>query len=92
MNTLKYTMSTNCKRTGLTPPAPTLLFQRNKKKKKHVMNKSFTGLPKGHWHYNGRIQLNNTPSESNTLIVVMSQCKVTCAAEGSYNLHLQGTS
>lgn len=88
-------MSTNCKRTGLAPTCPYFTFSKKLKKtnkKKHVMNKSFTGLPKGHWHYNGRIQLNNTPSESNTLIVVMSQCKVTCAAEGSYNLHLQGTS
>lgn len=91
-------MSTNCKRTGLAPICPLFDFSKKfkkktkNKKKQHVMNKSFTGLPKGHWHYNGRIQQNNTPSESNTLIMVMSQCKVTCAAEGSYNLHLQGTS
>lgn len=53
------------------------------------MNKSSAGLNKGHTHYIGRIQLNNSPSESITLIMVMSQCKVMCAADGSYNLNLQ---
>lgn len=50
------------------------------------MNKSSAGLPEGHNHYIGTIQYNDTPSESITLIMVTSQCKVLCAADGSYNL------
>lgn len=52
------------------------------------MNKSSVGFPEGHTHYIGRIQLNNSPSERITLVMVMSQCKVMCAADGSYNLSL----
>lgn len=69
------------------------LIKKQNKQKKCCHEQVIRWLTRRPYSYIGRIQLNNTPSESITLIMVMSQCKVMCAADGSYNLNLQkGTS